>query len=161
MKEIAEEINSIDYLMRRGRCDEALTLSDKLVAKYPDCPEALATRAYVNQQRKEYHNAIADWSRAITFCNSEPHYYYTRGRNYFWLQKFHEAVSDFTKTIELCDTHHSNYYRYPAHLLRADAYLRLRQLEKAKADCMCVPEGMDIWTDKLTTREEILRACEK
>jgi len=92
-------------------------------------------------------------------CGNEPDFFYTRGRLLFEETRYRDAVSDFTKVIELCDYHSSDYYRGGAHIFRADAYVRLKEFDKAKADCKHVKDDKPIWTDKLRTRADILADC--
>lgn len=92
-------------------------------------------------------------------CELEPDYYYTRGILFFKISRYTEAVRDFTEVLRLCDFHNSNYYREGAHFFRADAYVRLKQYDEARADCAHVRDDFQTWTDSLRTKECILNEC--
>jgi tetratricopeptide (TPR) repeat protein len=154
-----EELKKVETMARTDRYEDALRRLDKLAVAFPVEVEIWATRAYVNGRQGERAAAIADWTKAIGLCDKEPHYFYMRGSNYFRLGQFRKAVSDFTKVIELCDFYNSDYYREPAYFFRADAHVRLKEFEKAKADCMHLRDELPKWTDKLRTKAEIITEC--
>jgi len=156
---IKSALSEIDELARTERYDEALRRVQQLTAEHPSEPWIWRTRGYVNSRQGNTQAAIADLSRAIAMQGIEPDFYYTRGILFFQERSFKKAVMDFTKVIELCDHHRSDYYREGAYFFRADAFVRLREFEKAKSDCRHVKDGMRTWTDQLRTKEGILKEC--
>lgn len=153
------ELRQIENLATAGRHADALRRLDELASDYASEGRIWASRAYVNGHGGNRVAAIADWSRAISLCDKEPHYLYMRGIDFFGIGKYREAVADFTKVIELCDYHKSDYYREPAYFFRADSYLRLGEFERAKSDCLHISEEMQVWTDILKCKADILAEC--
>lgn len=136
-----------------------MELIDAVILQNPTAAIAWASRAYVNGRRGFLEFAICDWSKAITFCGNEPHYFYMRGIDYFNLRKYIEAINDFTMVIEICDSHKNTYYKEPAYFFRADAYVRIKNFEKAKADCIHVSDEFTTWTDRKRCKADILADC--
>jgi tetratricopeptide (TPR) repeat protein len=97
--------------------------------------------------------------KSIELGADEPDHFFTRGRLLFKAERYREAVTDFTRVLELCEKYNSDYYRDAAHLFRADAYVRLTEFAKAKADCDRVSDKGPVWTDQLRTKESILADC--
>src|SRR6267143_1063798 len=126
-----------------------------------DYPIVGRKSACVNSHRAHNEAAITDVSKAIAICDKEPDYFYTRGILFFGEGNYRDAVADFTKVIELCDYHKSDYYREEAYFFRADAHVRLKEFERAKADCHYVRDGIRTWTDRLRTKTEILAECQQ
>jgi tetratricopeptide (TPR) repeat protein len=153
-----EKLEQITELAKREDYPTALALIDKLTAEFPNEAKVWTTKAFVNGHKGDLTAAVDDWTKAIKLVE-EPHYVYMRGIELFKLRKYKEAVSDFTRVIELCDFYKSDYYREGAYFFRADAYVRLKQFEKARADCLHVNDDMRTWTDKLRTKTEILAEC--
>jgi tetratricopeptide (TPR) repeat protein len=156
---LESELKKITDLARAENYEAALRRIDQLAAEWPNEPKIWAERAFVNERQGDREAALCDLARTIALCNDEPHHFYIRGILLFQLGRYDEAICDFTKVLELCDYHKSNYYRSPAHFFRADAYLRLKQYKKAKADCEHVRDDMCTWTDRLRTKADILAEC--
>lgn len=159
MKDLEAELKQIKAMANADQYEEAFRGLDVLAAAFPREAEIWIIRAYVNRRQRNLEAAIADWSTAIGLCDKEPHYFYIRGLNHFGLRHFKQAVSDFTQALELCDFHNSDYYREATYFVRADAYLRLGEFDKARSDCAHVQDGSKTWTDKLRTKEDILAEC--
>jgi tetratricopeptide (TPR) repeat protein len=155
----SDELRVIKDLAAVHNYTEALRLLDDLAARHPREPQIWVERAYINGGQKDLEEAIADWSMAIELCDKEPHYFYMRGIEFFGLRQYRKAISDFTRVIALCDFHDSDYYRGPAYFFRADAHLRLGEVEEAKSDCMHVRDDMSTWTDKIRTKADMLAEC--
>lgn len=43
--------------------------------------------------------------------------------------------------------------------LRADAFVRIKEFDKAKNDCDCILGEYKTWTDRLRTKHDILSDC--
>lgn len=157
--EIQSELKEIEKLARAENSDEALRRSDVLATSNPEEPGVWSTRGYVNSRQGDLPAAIADLSRCIDLRRNEPDDFFTRGRFLFKAGRYDEAVSDFTRVLELCDRYNSDYYRQAAYFFRADAYVRLGQCDKARADCHRVTDKGPMWTDRLRTIDEILDEC--
>ena len=153
--------SEIDELARAEDYGEALRRVDGLAESHPNEPWVWSKRAFIKIQQGEVRTAITDLTKAISMCELEPAFFFKRGRLFFDEGRYREAVSDFTKVIELCDYHKSDYYREGAFFRRADAYVRLREFEKAKADCRHVKDGMSICTEEMRSKEDILAECEE
>jgi len=158
-EEMQSELKEIEKLARSGEYHEALQRIDALAASHPDEPGIWATRGYVNGRQGDLLAAVSDLSRCIDLGGNEPDDFFTRGRFLFKAGRYDEAASDFTHVLQLCDRYNSDYYRQAAHFFRADAYVRLGQYDKARADCHRVTDKGPMWTDKLRTIDEILDEC--
>src|SRR5690242_13331454 len=133
--EIQLELKEIEKLARAEDSAEALRRADALANKHPNEPGVWSTRGYVNGRRGDLPAAISDLSRCIDLRRNEPDDFFTRGRFLFKARRYGEAVSDFSCVLELCDRYDSDYYRQAAYFFRADAYVRLGEYDKARADC--------------------------
>jgi len=156
---LAKELKKVNDMARADRYADALRCLAELEVAFPHEAKIWATRAYVNGRSGDRQAAIADWTNAIGLCDKEPHYFYVRGSEFFKLGQFRKAIADFTKVIELCDFYDSDYYRESAHFFRADAHVRLKEFEKARADCLHLRDEKPTWTDKLRTKAEIIAEC--
>jgi tetratricopeptide (TPR) repeat protein len=158
--DIHSELKEIEKLARLESYHEALRRADALAVSHPDEPAVWTTRGYVNGRQGDLPAAISDLSRCIDLRGNEPDDFFTRGRFLFKAGRYDEAVSDFTRVLQLCDTHNSDYYRQAAYFFRADAYARLSQYDKARADCCRINDRGPVWTDKLRTIDDILDECQ-
>jgi tetratricopeptide (TPR) repeat protein len=159
---LRQNLKTIEKLAQSDNYSEAWSRLEILVSNNPK-EEALIwrTRAYIHSREGDDKAAISDLDRSIFIFEKEPHPYYTRGIIYFQIGQFKNAVCDFSKVIELCDYYKSDYYRESAYFLRADAYVRLEDFEKAIADCAHVSDDFQTWTDKIRTKNDILAECKK
>jgi tetratricopeptide (TPR) repeat protein len=157
--EIHSELKEIEKLARMERYHEALRRADALAVSNPDEPEVWATRGYVVGREGELSAAISDLSKCVALRGDEAKDFFARGRYLFKAGRYEEAVSDFTRVLELCDKYNSDYDRQAAYFFRADAYVRLGEYDKARADCHRVTDKGQLWTDKLRTIDEILAEC--
>ena len=153
-------IEAIKQLIQIHEYDDALRKINILVNDYPNEPEIWMMRAAIRSIQGGKEDAINNYSKAVRIIIDEPHPYYMRGIVYFQLERYWEAASDFTKVIELCDYHKSDYYREGAYFFRADTYIRLKEYDKAKADCDHISDGMVTWTDQLKSKSDLLAACQ-
>ena len=160
-KVVEVALDEVKTLALAEKYEEAIRRVDELVINYPNNPLIWRKRAYVNSLLGHIEAAIADVSRAISMCDIEPDFFFTRGTLFFGKKSYKDAVSDFTKVIWLCDYHKSDYYRGMAYFYRADAYFRLKEFENAKADCQHLEDGMRGWTDMVRTKEDILTDCQR
>jgi tetratricopeptide (TPR) repeat protein len=153
------DLREIERLARMERYQEALLRIDALAASHPNQPTVWAARGYVNGRQGDLSAAVSDLTRCISLRENEPNDFFTRGRFLFRAGKYNEAISDFSRVLQLCDSYNSDYYRQAAYFFRADAYVRLKEHDKARADCRNVVDRGPIWTDKLRTVDEILDEC--
>jgi tetratricopeptide (TPR) repeat protein len=158
-KTLRAKFHEIEEQAVAGDYTAALRRLDELTREFPSEYLVWATRAYLNGRRGARDEAIADWSKAIALCNTEPHCFYMRGIDLFALRKYAEAASDFTRVIELCDLHESDYYREGAHFFRADTYVRLGEYEKARLECLKVSDQFRTWTDGIRCKADLLAQC--
>ena len=119
-----QALSRSEELARGERYSDALDILRYLIEDRPEEARIWVARAYINGRQGAHEAAVADMSKAMSIRNSEPHYAFTRGLDYFALGRYDDAVNDFTRVIELCDQHRSDYYRIAAYLCRADAYVR-------------------------------------
>jgi len=162
MEEVPKNaLQLVETMAEGGKYAAAIARLDELGRCYPADPRVSATRAYVMGHQGDHQAAVECWSRAIALLDEEPHYFYMRGIHLFALGRFRQAVVDFTEVVRLCDHHGSDYYRAPAHFFKADALLQLGELRMAEAECAQIPEDMQVWTDRLRTRANILADCRR
>ncbi len=161
MNDNSDTLRRVDSLVRNGDCDTAKALLDGLLTNDPNCVQALAKRAYVHDSAGRVEAAIRDVSAAIAICDSEPALFDKRARLLFRAQLYRDAVADCTRALALCDQHQNDYYRAPAHFLRADAYIRLKDFNRATDDLALVPDGHTAWTDRLRNKTELVADCRK
>src|SRR5689334_6881992 len=152
-------LNKIAALADAGKFEEALQGTENVLEQFPSRPEVWQLRAHIFRQQGDIGRAINERTKAIELSGKEPHYFYMRGIDLFGLGKYEQAVSDFTKIIELCDYYKSDYYREGAYFFRADAYVRLKEYELARADCARVRDDFRTWTDRIRTKTDILAEC--
>ena len=138
---------------------EALAAIDEAAGLDPQNPKVWDTRGYINAREGEFEKGVLDLSKSIALRDFEPHPYYIRGDLLLKLGRLEEAAADFSRVLELCDHYRSDYYREGAHFFRADVYARLGKHAEALADCAHVRDGMQTWTDRLRTKEEIIAEC--
>ena len=98
------------------------------------------TRGYVNKRKGDCEAAISDISQAIRFSAPEPDNFFTRRKNIYFKridtrrpsrtsrEPLSSVIITALITIELTD------------FGRADAYIRLKQYEKAQFDLEKIPE---------------------
>jgi tetratricopeptide (TPR) repeat protein len=156
---IEKRIAEIKRLADADRLDEASAAVQAFVAEFPGQAEAWRYRAYVLALRGQHRDAVKDMTSAIGLNSREPHYYWTRGKYLLDLGDNEAAIKDLTETLRLCDEHSSDYYREAAHLLRAEAYLRLGRPEEARRDCESVSDNATIWAGSIRSKEAILADC--
>jgi tetratricopeptide (TPR) repeat protein len=153
------ELQEVKDLIQVDNNTKALELLDALSVRYPHEARIWVLRASLSGSQRDRERAIADWTKVIELCDKEPHYFYMRGIELFGLGQYRNAIPDFTQVIALCDVYDSDYYRGPAYFFRADAHLRLGEIEEAKSDCLHVRDDMSTWTDKIRTKADILAEC--
>lgn len=156
---LAEALANIDELARLEKYQQALEQLGALAKQYPGNAWIWRSRAYIASRQGNTSVAISEISFAIELQDTEPDFYYTRGILQFQNGAFKACISDFTNVLKLCDVHSSNYYREGAFFFRADAYSRLGEFDKARADCLFVKDGMQTWTDGLRSKDDILKEC--
>jgi tetratricopeptide (TPR) repeat protein len=156
---VKQQLQEIDGLVKKESYGEASLLIEQLLELHPHEGWIWRKRAYINSHQGNLEAAIKDLSKAISICQIEPDFFYTRGILFFQDGRFRDAVADFTRVIELCDLLDSNYYREGAYFFRADSYVRLKEFKKARADCTRIRDGMSTWTDQLRSKAEILSEC--
>jgi lipoprotein NlpI len=89
-----------DKLDRRDYAG-ALADADKAVAADPGNAACNGIRAMVRDARREFDNAIDDYSHVIKLLPESPGAYQSRGEDYFRVGEFKKSVADFDKVIEL------------------------------------------------------------
>ena len=155
---IEHQLAEIENAIKEGETD-AIRRFEDLAAKHPKEPAIRVAQAHALTQQRDFTAAAMAWSHAIAISDNEPHYYYMRGIALFHSGKLQDSVRDFSKVIQLCEVNAWGYYREPAYFFRADAYVKLREFEKARSDCTHVSDGMRTWTDRLKCKADILAEC--
>ena len=149
-------IEKIRQLAKREDYDLALDLCDQEIATSSDLDRLYSARAYVNYRKGDSAQAIADINLAIEKNPKEPHYFYIYGIYLFECGRYDDAIKQFSTAIQLSKDYGSVYYLTPSYFFRADCYVRLKEYEKALADCENIPQETAIWTDRLKSKSEII-----
>lgn len=125
-----------------GRMDQALSLCNALVARYPDVPAAYLERVIIRQFASEelylagridecepmLRLALADCNTLIQMIPDEPEVYLQRGRIWLQLDEFDAAEADFLTALELQPD------LAPAYLELGRMWLLLNELDDALSD---------------------------
>ncbi len=146
-------------LARSGDADGAAQLADELIAAHPQEMQVWLLRGNLHELGDNHAAATADLTRAIELNSGEPHLFYTRGRYRFQLGNNAGAVEDFDSGLELCDRLENDYYRGELHFWRAEALIRLGEMQKALQDLSHVRDDHRAWTYQLRTKQDLLRDC--
>jgi tetratricopeptide (TPR) repeat protein len=86
----------------KGELVLAFSYFSKAINTAPDFATAYYERAIINGRLNLYHQAIADFSRAIELDPQDGAAYHNRGlASAKGLKKYNDAIADFTKAIEL------------------------------------------------------------
>ena len=115
--------------------EDALRIYDGILAVDPDNPRIWAHRGYCNYRRRNYHEAVRDFSRAIELKSDVPSALYCRAESYEYLGNLDCALADFEKSAVLspeADVFISIglIHEYWGNILESkDAYLRALSLE--------------------------------
>jgi WD40 repeat protein len=173
-------INEGDRLRTSGRLDDAAIVYSKaetrlseLVAVFPNEPDYRDKQArlhhgqaFVHFHRQQWHEAIADFSKAIELAPQAHTNWWHRGHSYFALKQWDKAAADFGYVIEHWPDGPDGRY------LRAVALAQMNEPAKALADLrQAIALGFnnveqmknDPKFDPLRTREdfgELLRALD-
>jgi tetratricopeptide (TPR) repeat protein len=109
---------------------------------------AYSERGYASLSKKQYHEAIQDYSEAIRLGSQRDHYFCMRGIARTFSKEHDRALEDLTEAIRLSPTDPS------AHGSRARVWLAKGEYEKAISDCnqaieleaeMCAAPLLPVW----------------
>ena len=123
-----------EYRLALADCTKAIELDDENAM----CFYARGSTYSLNN---EHELALADYNHTIELNPNYPEIYYIRGLTYRVIGNYNQAIRDFDKSIG------QNSSPDLSHYYRAEAWLHLRELEKAKADLVTAKNlGLDITT---------------
>lgn len=137
--------------------DEALTAAHQIIAQFPHDVEALLFRAHVYALRDEWELAVVDTSEAIRLYPDEICLYYNRARYLFAQYQHHAALNDLNKALELSATQSESYYLSELYGWRAEILLKLGRRAEARADIEKLDDDYRTWTDRLRTKQDMLK----
>jgi cytochrome c-type biogenesis protein CcmH/NrfG len=86
------------------KVDDAPAYFTGLIEREPDSPVGYALRGLSWFAKREYENAIKDFSEAIRMQPSNTSFFAIRGKAYYMKNKYDEAMADFTEAIRLDPT---------------------------------------------------------
>lgn len=136
VKELEQAIADGRRLMEARRYEEALRLSNELLASHPDSIEPYFRRALVLWALKQPNAAMDDLTSAISKSDDEPALFFFRGMWRIEMGFVEAGIEDMDKTIALEAQTESAYYSGSARLCRAVGYrnqgdteLALRELD--------------------------------
>ena len=158
---------------QKGAYDRAIADLTKMIELKPDDPEAYRNRGAAYNNKGEYELAIGDYEKAMNLKPDNAELYYMRGAAYYSKDEYEVAAANFNRAIELnpndaraysdrgmvryqtanFDSAIANFSRAiqlnpnsaQAYCNRGEAWLHLREWEKAKSDLMIARDkGLDI-----------------
>lgn len=156
LEDMCEKIGKLVDADDPTALEEALRLTEQ----YPMELQAWTKLAFVHSMLDQYDEAIAAMTYALEIAPAQPELYLKRGSYELDRDNFEAALADFTAGIALCHEHQNTYDLQSLHFYRADVLVRLRRFEEARMDLEHVPEGFKRWTTTLTTKTELLAACD-
>ena len=109
--------------------DSAIQDFNKVIDLDPEDANAYKNRGLAYTGKSDFDLAIQDYSKAIDLASEDAGAYSNRGHAYHNIGDFAAAIEDYSKSIEL-DPHSGT------HCNRGEAWLHLKEWEKAKADLM-------------------------
>jgi tetratricopeptide (TPR) repeat protein len=158
---IDQLIAKAEQLAIAGDDAAALSMADHIVADFSRDMRSWSLRAYLHARRHEYGAAIDDLNCAIEINDREPSLFFDRGRYHLIRGTYDDAVDDFSAGLRLCDYYKNDYYREALSFMRAEAFLRLGNKSAARSELMAVRDNFTLWTDRLRTKSEMLRECDR
>ena len=158
---------------QKGAYDRAIADLTKMIELKPDDPEAYRNRGAAYNNKGEYELAIGDYEKAMNLKPDNAELYYMRGAAYYSKDEYEFAAANFNRAIELnpndaraysdrgmvryrtanFDSAIANFSRAiqlnpnsaQAYCNRGEAWLHLRDWEKAKSDLIIARDkGLDI-----------------
>jgi tetratricopeptide (TPR) repeat protein len=158
MSDLHRLLQHAGELARNDHVEEAHSLCDQLISRFPDQPEGYAKRAYINAREAHYDAAIADIDAAIRLAQVEPEYWYARGRYSSAVRKFEEAEKNFANVLAFSKT---AYYVEPAHFFRAYALIQLGRFKDALLALDNVSDSFETWVDGRMSKADLMAACQR
>lgn len=107
---------------------ESVALWDDVLNKYPDLPKAYIHRGHGYSERKQYDQAISDFTKALEINPRYAEAYYNRGIIYGKRGLFDQAISDYTIALEINPRFAVAYYN------RGNAYAKRGLFDQAISD---------------------------
>jgi tetratricopeptide (TPR) repeat protein len=162
-EELALVHSGIRKLAKQGKYTEALAVCDMLIRNSSTRISGFRERAAVYERMDDIPSAIEDLKIVIANEDPEPADLYQLGMLVLHWGKASEAISYFSKAIEMGDQNKFHYYNNSSYLHRADAYLRLGDLEQAEADCAKLPSDCKdyIYGVGMRSKQDILEEIAK
>ena len=120
-----------DAYCQKGDFDQAIQDCSKAIELKPEYAEAYSDRGMAYCQKGDFDQAIQDCSKAIELKPEDAATYYLRGITYAARGDFDAAIEDYSKVIDLNPKNPEDGIVYAN---RGEAWLHLRDWEKAKAD---------------------------
>lgn len=133
-------------ICRTNRGEAAMAACDRIIessqSTHKDVGTALIDRGQQFYENKNYENAIADFTRAMTY---NPPYvqlaYGNRGNCYYMKEDDGTAIEDYTRAIEIDDQY------VAAYAARGLLYEKAGKIKKARADFEQALESKSIFSD--------------
>ncbi len=101
MKNMDAMVKSADACMERGDYETAIAQCDLLISHFPDNPKYYAWRAHCYSKRRQFANALRDYSTALSLKPDAPSTLFNRARIYFDMGEYELALADYLKSAEL------------------------------------------------------------
>ena len=125
----------------KGETIRAIQDYDKAIELDPLNADAYNNRGNARMRNHDLDSAIADHTRSLEIDPNHPVTYYNRGNAYLRSGDLPQAIGDYSKVLELSNDNTAVYARY----MRAIAWLRLLEWDKARSDLSAVDEaGIDL-----------------
>lgn len=131
--------HAYDYA-RKSQYDLALEICDWLIEGKATLVAGYRERAAVKEHMGDLDGAINDLKEVVSRSPIEPADFHAFGLALLQSGMTLKAVEAFSHAISLGEETGVHYYTNSSRLLRADAYLKLNDLEDAIADAKCLPD---------------------
>jgi tetratricopeptide (TPR) repeat protein len=152
-------MREIEQLVQANQFENALRLCDEALLQAPDSSELLREKASVLNQFSRTDEAIAIME-ALASKTNEPSDYFDLARYYVKTKEYSSCVHAIDTLLSISKQEQFDYYDSSARFIRAFAFVKSRQSEKAKEDIAHLEADMQFWIpgEGLVTVDYLRRA---
>jgi tetratricopeptide (TPR) repeat protein len=96
-----QELELLNQHISMNRTDQALSLADQLVSRYPENPDAFYYRGMAYHLKHNYNMAVKDLDQAIRLNPENGNYFVQRAFAYGEIKENEKSLSDFSQALRL------------------------------------------------------------
>jgi len=151
------ELSEALSLAKQNRFDEAISVCNSYIERYPKQREGYEERAHIYSITNELHKAIDDIDtiESLGLLNSGD--YFSRGRWKLMVDDYNGAIDDLTLSIEGESEKNESYYSESSFFYRALAYLFVGNRDKVAEDCIHVRDDFQVYVKgKIRSKVDLL-----